>query len=318
MPRVSSGRWLYSILLVRRKLPRRNQSTREVLERLVDFNEHYIPLDDTAELVFPDMEKMYPNVDKQQGLDSVHRRLSSNPSVSVNMSPTYAVEGLRICLECNTVKFKDKYYRPCRGVAMGACHSCDFTDIWVGDLTQKHIDTCPVDTLKFSIYRDDCIDILKNGERDFEEYKQHLNNLHPNITFDIRRGREGEHLDLWIMLGERIEWKCFMKTPPVYVGPTSCHDPVVNKAVFRGVGHRLRINSSKTEYFDEAVDTCSRSFAVAGYSFDHAKAELNKFREVDPVELIKAGPKEQNNENKTGVKIFYVDRFDPRMPHQEK
>ena len=159
---------------------------------------------------------------------------------------------------------------------------------------------------------------MRDGERDFEEYKNHLNNLHPNITFDIRRGKEGEHLDLWIMLQERIEWKCFMKTPPVYVGPTSCHDPVVKKAVFKGVGHRLRINSSKTEYFDESVDTCSKSFAVAGYSYDHAKKELNKFRDEDPFQLIKNGPKEKSSENKSGVKIFYVDRFDPRMPHPRK
>ena len=260
---------------------------------------------------------MYPNVDKEGGLDSVERRLHNNPSPSVNMSPQYTVDGLRICLECNTVKFKDKFYRPCRGVAMGACHSCDFSDIWVGDLTQKHVDNCPVETLKFTIYRDDALDILKNGARDIETYKAHLNSLHPNIEFDVRHGKEGEHLDLWLMLKEKIEWKCYMKSPPVYVGPTSCHDPVVKKAVFKGVGHRLRMNSSRTEFFDEAVDTCSKSFAIAGYSYQHARSELRKFRNTDPVEMIKAGPKEKNA-NESGVKIFYVDSFDPRMPHPRK
>ena len=137
------------------------------------------------------------------------------------------MDGLRICLECNTVKFKDKFYRPCQGVAMGACHSCDFSDIRVGDLTQKHLDTCTVDTLQFSIYSDDGFDILINGSEDVQEYEEHLNNLHPNIKFDIRHGREGEHLDLWVMLRDKIEWKVFMKTPSVYVGPTFCHDPVV-------------------------------------------------------------------------------------------
>ena len=107
-----------------------------------------------------------------------------------------------------------------------------------------------------------------------------------------------------------------MKTPPVYVGPTSCHDPVVKKAVFKGVGHRLRMNSSRTEYFDEAVDTCSKSFSVAGYSYQHACSELRKFRNQDPVELTKAGPKEKIND--PGVKIYYVDKFDPRMPHPRK
>ena len=306
-------------LTSRQELPRRNKSTREVLERIVEFNENNFPLENTAELVFPDIEKMYPNVDKDQGLGSIERRLYTNPSPSVSMSPHYTVEGLRICLECNTVKFKQKFYRPCRGVAMGSCHSCDFSDIWVGDLTQKHIDTCPVETLKFSIYRDDGFDILRNGARDIRAYEEHLNNLHPNIRFEIRHGKEGEHLDLWIMLKEdKIEWKCYMKTPPVYVGPTSCHDPVVKKAVFKGVGHRLRMNSSKVEYFDEAVDTCSKSFAIAGYDFQHARSELRKFRADDPVEMVRDGPKEKNTENETGVKIFYVDKYDPRMPHPRK
>ena len=223
-------------LTSKKELPHRNKSTREALERIIEINENETPINDEAELVFPDIQKMYPNVDTEEGLESVETRLEKNPSKAVDMSAEYTVRGLKICLECNTVKFKNKFYRPCRGVAMGACHSCDFSDIWVGDITQKHIDTCPVDTLKFSIYRDDGLDIIINGARDIDAFKEHMNNLHPNIQFDIRHGKEGEYLDLWLMLRDKIEWKCYMKSPPVYVGPTSCHDPVVKKAVFKGVG----------------------------------------------------------------------------------
>ena len=197
---------------------------------------------------------------------------------------------------------------------MGTCHACDFSDIWVGDLVQKHVDTCPVETLKFSIYRDDGFDLLIYGNRDIQEYKDHLNQLHPNIKFDVRYGKEGEHLDLWLMLKENIEWKVFMKCPPVYVGPTSCHDPSVRKGIFKGVGHRLRLNSSSSEYFDEAVEVCSKSFAIAGYNYQHSRSELRKFRNQDPVEMIKAGPKEKDGK-RAGPKVFYVDNYDPRMPH---
>ena len=78
------------------------------------------------------------------------------------------------------------------------------------------------------------------------------------------------------------------------------------------------MNSSKDEFFDEAVESCSKSFAVAGYNYQHARSELRKFRNDDPVEMIKAGPKDKTNRNKTGVKIFYVDKYDPRMPHPRK
>ena len=83
---------------------------------------------------------------------------------------------------------------------MGPAHGCDFTDIWVGGVVEKHVDTCPVETVHFSIYRDDGLDILVNGEMDLQQYKDHLNNLHPNLTFDIRSGKEGQYLDLWIVL----------------------------------------------------------------------------------------------------------------------
>ena len=115
------------------------------------------------------------------------------------------------------------------------------------------------------------------------------------------------------MLRDEIEWKVDMKCPPVYVGP--CHDPVVKKGIFKGVGHRIRMNSSKQEYFDETVEECPKSFSIAGYNFQHAKTELRKFRDIDPVEMIKKGPNEKDTKNNSGSKVFYVDNFDPRMPH---
>ena len=85
-----------------------------------------------------------------------------------------------------------------------------------------------------------------NGEQDLQEFQDHLNNLHPNLTWTVKCGREGGYLDLWIMIENgKLEWKNFKKTPPVYVSPDSCHDPMVKGAIVKGDGHRSRINSSK-------------------------------------------------------------------------
>ena len=60
----------------------------------------------------------------------------------------------------------------------------------MGDLTQKHLDSCTI-TLQYSIDWDDGFDILLNGSDDIKAYEDHLNNLHPNITFHVRlAGRE--------------------------------------------------------------------------------------------------------------------------------
>ena len=42
--------------------------------------------------------------------------------------------------------------------------------------------------------------------------------------------------------------------------PDSCHDPVVKGGIVKVVGHRLRINSSKDEYFNESLEDTARPF----------------------------------------------------------
>ena len=264
--------------------------------------------------VMADVQKLYPNVDVEEGLESIRRRLQTNPS-PLGMSPDTIVSGLRICMRCNCVQFKDKFYLPNRGVAMGACHACDFSDIWMGDITQKHLDTCPVDTLHFKLYRDDGLDILTNGPQERRILLDHLNNLHPNLTWTVECAKEGGYLDLWLMIEDgKIEWKNFKKAPPIYVGPDSCHDPAVKDAIVKGVGLRLRINSSKDEYFDDSVEDAARAFKISGYPYQRTKQELLKFKNLDPIELIKKDKVVKKGPEK-GVQSFYITKYDPRVLH---
>ena len=213
------------------------------------------------------------------------------------------------------MQFNDKFYLPNRGVAMGACHACDFSDIWMGDITQKHLDTCPVDTLHFSLYRDDGLDMLLNGLVEKRILEDHLNQLHPNLTWSVECAKEGGYLDLWLMLENgRIEWKNFKKAPPIYVGPDSCHDPAVKGAIVKGVGLRLRINSSKDEYFVDSVNDVAKAFKISGYNYQKTRQELLKFKDLDPVELIKKEKVVKKGPDK-GVRAFYITNFDPRMLH---
>ena len=114
---------------------------------------------------------------------------------------------------------------------MGPAHGCDLTDTWIGPIAKKHVDTCPVDHIDFSIYRDDSWDILRNGEADLQQYENHLDSLHPNLKWTTKYGKEGELLDLYLMIIDgRIETKVFTKSEPIYLHPSSCHDPSVFKA----------------------------------------------------------------------------------------
>ena len=112
----------------------------------------------------------------------------------------------------------------------------------------------------------------------------------------------------------RIEWKNFRKAPPIYVGPNSCHDPMVKSAIVKGVGQRLRINSSKVEYFDESVEDAARAFKMSGYNYQKTKQELMKFRDLDPIQLINKEKVVKKGPDK-GVQAYFISTFDPRMMH---
>ena len=168
-------------LTSKEELPRNCKSTKDVLKVVNEINETKTPLPDDTVLALADVDKMYPNVDIEEGLSSVKRRLEVNPS-PLGISPDTIVSGLRICLRCNCVQFKDKFYLPNRGVAMGNCVSCDFSDIWMGDVTEKHLNTITIQTLHFILYHDDALDLLPNGDQMKRILTDHLKNLHENLT----------------------------------------------------------------------------------------------------------------------------------------
>ena len=106
---------------------------------------------------------MYPSVDIEEALEKVKSKLELDPS-PLGFSAATIAEGLRICIKCNCVQFKEQFYIPCKGCAQGTCHACTFTDIWVGSIVDKHIRKSNIDSVFFSMYRDDALDILKNGK----------------------------------------------------------------------------------------------------------------------------------------------------------
>ena len=173
------------------------------------------------------------------------------------------MEGLKICQQCNCIKFKERFYRNVLGISMGPAHGCDLTDIWAGPVAERHVQTCPVEEVGFSIYRDDGLGILTGGEEDIPAYLEHLEGLHRNLTWDTNYGRKGPYLDLNLEIeGGKIKSKVFTKSEPIYLPPNSRHDPAVFKGFYKGIGLRLRLNSSTDEDFLEAVEQYSRALAV--------------------------------------------------------
>ena len=132
-------------------LPRNNKSTNAALRRRIFMNENLTPLDEESILVFPDIVKMYPSADVVEAVNQVEVKHRANPN-EYGLSSNCVVEALRICNSCNCIEFNGEYYLPCKGCSTGPAHACELTDrMWIGSITEKYLQTCPVETLHFSI-----------------------------------------------------------------------------------------------------------------------------------------------------------------------
>ena len=76
----------------------------------------------------------------------------------------------------------------------------------------------------------------------------------------------------------------------------------------------MRINSSKTEYFENSVEEAAKALKICGFNYQNTKKELLKFKDEDPIELIKK-EKVVRDKPEKGLKAFYITKYDPRLPH---
>ena len=70
----------------------------------------------------------------------------------------------------------------------------------MGTIVKRHIETSNIDSILFSLYRDDGLDILKNGKVDKPALQQHMDSLHSNLTWNLNVEKEGGYLDLFLMI----------------------------------------------------------------------------------------------------------------------
>ena len=87
--------------------------------------------------------------------------------------------------------------------------------------------------------------------------------------------------------------------------------------IVKGVGLRLRINSSKDEYFEDSVEDAARAFKISGYNYQKTKRELLEFKKLNPIDEIRKDKPAKKGPTK-GVQTFFISQYDPRVPHPRK
>ena len=105
---------------------------------------------------------MYPSVDINEAIQNL-ADLYAKHEGPTKLPLTELIEALELCQKCNCVEYMNKFYVANKGIAMGPPHACDLTDIWIGPIAKKCNEECKIESIGFSIYRDDGSDVLING-----------------------------------------------------------------------------------------------------------------------------------------------------------
>ena len=143
-----------------------------------------------------------------------------------------------------------------------------------------------------------------NGLDDVEAIEDILQNLHPNIKWEINPrgpsvppgiGADGqvvdksllEHLDLRIhFVNNQLETDVFAKDILIHVSRKSCHPPQVFPAVVKSVGLRLRTNCSLDRFLSPRIEEYTRYLLASDYTRAEVDRVMGECRIMDREELI--------------------------------
>ena len=84
---------------------------------------------------------------------------------------------------------------------------------------------------------------------------------------------------------------------------------------------RLRLNNSRDQDFDEAVDRYSKAFAISGHNYQAARTALMACKSINREKYLKgesAKKRSKKKSTKSTKKLFWIAPYDPRMMHQRK
>nr|XP_054775285.1 uncharacterized protein LOC129283541 [Lytechinus pictus] len=210
-------------------------------------------------LVSFDVVSLFTSVPVDQACDIIKQRLITDPDLAsrTNLTPDQIHDLLLTCLNSNSFKWRNNYYKQLQGAAMGSPLSPIIANIFMEHFEHQALKTADKPPSLWLRYVDDTFVIWPHSTPDLHQFLNHLNHQHPSIKFTM----ETQHDDSIPFLDVRIT-----KTPSgfpshqVYRKPThtdrylnfrSHHHPSVHQSVARTLIRRAHQLSDKAHLQQE-------------------------------------------------------------------
>ena len=271
-----------------------------------------------------DITSMYSNVIFDNVLKSVEEEYkSSNVKYDIQKPPLEQfMQLLKLSIENNIFEFEGTFWKQIIGVAMGASHSPECSDITLFHLLERIEKKFPYlnKIILHKKYRDDGI-ILFSGSRDELQQFYDIANKEDKLlkfTFEISN-EKATFLDLDIYKGQRfiqtntLDLKTHFKPTETfqYLAMESCHPFHCYRGLIKGESLRNIRNTSDKNIYLANMEMFTRRLVERGYDESLVKECLSEVKYENRAELLKTKTLPKDNE----IPLCLVSTFNTNAPN---
>ncbi|XP_046399906.1 uncharacterized protein LOC124166418 [Ischnura elegans] len=181
-------------------------------------------------------------------------------------------------------QFNGEFFEQAEGVAMGSPLSPAVANFFMEDFEEKALNSAPLRPKYFYRYVDDTFIVWPHGRDNLDQFLEHMNSRHPNITFTMELEKDGRlpFLDILIQrksdgtLGHSVYRK--PTSTNLYLNGGSHHHPSQRSAVLTTLFHRAMSISDQNSLPSELAHL-KKTFAQNGYNAHQISMALKRTSE---------------------------------------
>ena len=161
-----------------------------------------------------DIRSLYSNIPHNEGVQSTKEMLAIHKPPNSIPHNSYIIELLQLVLTNNHFEFNGKHYHQLSGTAMGTKLAPSYANLFMTKFEKKYVYTYALQPKLWKRFIDDIFLIWPHGMVSLLEFIDHLNSVHPTITFtsDISH-TEISFLDLTIYISNsQLHNRLYTKT----------------------------------------------------------------------------------------------------------
>ncbi|XP_048676284.2 uncharacterized protein LOC125622343 [Caretta caretta] len=240
-----------------------------------------------------DVEALYTNIPYKDGLQAVRN------SIPDNVTANLVAELCDFVLTHNCFTFGDNVYLQISGTAMGTCMAPQYANIFMADLEQHFLSSCPLMPLLYLHYIDDIFIIWTHGKEALEEFYHDFNNFHPTINLSLDQSTQEIHfLDTTVLISDgHINTTPYRKPTDryAYLHASSFHPDHNTRSIVYSQALRYNHICSNPSDRDKHRQDLYQAFLQLHFSRSVLKKQIDRARRVPRSHLLQDRPNKENN-----------------------